>query len=267
MRDDAYAVCQFADIVAFAVPWRQRPEVVLHRVALHGKIAVYDRDELLHVDVHALFLHLHPDRVEDVVIQVHPLQELRISRHAAHYLVPAGHHVALYLVSHREPLLDILHGSLPTIRLALSEIVPGAEPFRLLVARLDDGSRVGIFVREMSFGIVESLPEFDAIAVADASEVHHILVVAVRFEDESPVVERFQYMHLHLLHGRFLRRQFDAIGFASLSHLGAFSSLLLAVLLAQQGGGELSQFLVGEDYRFGIPVEEGLFVVGESRQP
>lgn len=89
----------------------------------------------------------------------------------------------------------------------------------------------------------------------------------MQFEDEPQLWSVSRTYIFTSLHGRFLRRQFDAISFASLSRLGALSSLLLAVLLAQQGGGELSQFLVGEDYRFGIPVEEGLFVVGESRQP
>lgn len=67
--------------------------------ALHGKVAVYDEDELLHVDIHALFLHLHPDRVEDVVIQVHTSRNLGFP--AMRLVVSAGHQVALYLVSHQ----------------------------------------------------------------------------------------------------------------------------------------------------------------------
>lgn len=111
----------------------------------------------------------------------------------------------------------------------------------------------------MGVGIVESFLEVDAVAVADASEVHHKLVVVVWLEDKAPALESLQNMLLRLLHRRLLGRKFAL--FAALGRMAARASRFLGGLLAEQTGGELGEFLVGEGERLCLPVEVGLLVV------
>ena len=120
-------------------------QVILQGVEGRAEVAVEDDVEHGGGYVHAMFVHLRPERVLRVIVDAGPEGVFACEHHQAAHLVEACHHVAMELVSGAEPLLDGLHGWTVLEGLALAIEVPGAEAFGVLVARLHHGCRVGIF--------------------------------------------------------------------------------------------------------------------------
>ena len=265
--DDVDGVGELVDVVgiAFLFPLRQLFEIVHERVERLAEVAVDDVVERLAGHLHAVLVHLQPERVLDVVIYQSPVWVLARQHHEASQLIGSRHQVVLHLVVHREPLLDGVGRGAEGGLLALSPEVPLTKLLGVLVARLHHGSRVAIAASKLVDGIGERLFLGDAIEDADLGELYDILVVSPRLKLVAPLVEQVLDGLCRLLDGR--SRGVHAL------HLG--SHLLRLSLLHHLGvpglvglsGVEHLEIVGTEAERHGILAEEGIGVVGKTRDP
>ena len=265
--DDVDGVGELVDVVgiAFLFPLRQLFEIVHERVERLAEVAVDDVVERLAGHLHAVLVHLQPERVLDVVIYQSPVWILARQHHEASQLIGSRHQVVLHLVVHREPLLDGVGRGAEGGLLALSPEVPLTKLLGVLVARLHHGSRVAIAASKLGDGIGERLFLGDAIEDADLGELYDILVVSPRLKLVAPLVEQVLDGLCRLLDGR--SRGVHAL------HLG--SHLLRLSLLHHLGvpglvglsGVEHLEIVGTEAERHGILAEEGIGVVGKTRDP
>ena len=69
--------------------------------------------------------------------------------------------------------------------------MPDAKLMQMLVARLDDGSRILVAGAKLTVGVGLDFFQRDAIVDADVGKVPYILVVMLRLESVAPQVEQF----------------------------------------------------------------------------
>ena len=101
-----------------------------------------------------------------------------------------------------QPLLDAPYRWLAAAALALAIEVPDAKLMQMLVARLDDGSRIFVAGAKLTVGVGQDLFQRDAIVDADVGKVPYILVVMPRLEPVALQVEQFLDVGSRLLDGR-----------------------------------------------------------------
>ena len=80
--------------------------------------------------------------------------------------------------------------------------MPDAKFMQMLVARLNDGSRIFVAGAKLTVGVVQNFFLRDAIVDADVGKVPYILVVMLRLEPIAPQVEQFLDVGSRLLDGR-----------------------------------------------------------------
>ena len=80
--------------------------------------------------------------------------------------------------------------------------MPDTKLVQMLVARLDDGSRIFVAGAKLTVGVSQNFFLRDAIVDADVGKVPYILVVMLRLEPIAPQVEQFLDMGSRLLDGR-----------------------------------------------------------------
>ena len=80
--------------------------------------------------------------------------------------------------------------------------MPDTKLVQMLVARLDDGSRIFVAGAKLTVGVGQNFFLRDAIVDADVGKVPYILVVMLRLEPIAPQVEQFLDMGSRLLDGR-----------------------------------------------------------------
>ena len=73
---------------------------------------------------------------------------------------------------------------------------------QMLVARLDDGSRILVAGAKLTVGVGLGFFQRDAIVDADVGKVPYILVVMLRLDPLAPLVEQFLDVGSRLLDGR-----------------------------------------------------------------
>ena len=80
--------------------------------------------------------------------------------------------------------------------------MPDAKLEQMLVARLDDGSRILVAGAKLTVGVGQNFFLRNAIVDADIGKVPYILVVMLRLEPVAPQAEQFLDMGSRLLDGR-----------------------------------------------------------------
>ena len=80
--------------------------------------------------------------------------------------------------------------------------MPDAKLMQMLVARLDDGSRILVAGAKLTVGVGLGFFQRDAIVDADVGKVPYVLVVMLRLESVAPQVEQFLDVGSRLLDGR-----------------------------------------------------------------
>ena len=80
--------------------------------------------------------------------------------------------------------------------------MPDAKLMQMLVARLDDGSRIFVAGAKLTVGVGQNFFLRDAIVDADVCKVPYVLVVMLRLEPVAPQVEQFLDVGSRLLDGR-----------------------------------------------------------------
>ena len=80
--------------------------------------------------------------------------------------------------------------------------MPDAKLVQMLVARLDDGSRIFVAGAKLSVGVGQNFILRNAIVDADVGKVPYVLVVMLRLESIAPQVEQFLDVGSRLLDSR-----------------------------------------------------------------
>ena len=80
--------------------------------------------------------------------------------------------------------------------------MPDAKLMQMLVARLDDGSRLFVAGAKLTVGVGQNFFLRDAIVDADVGKVPYVLVVMLRLEPIASQVEQFLDVGSRLLDGR-----------------------------------------------------------------
>ena len=80
--------------------------------------------------------------------------------------------------------------------------MPDAKLEQMLVARLDDGSRILVAGAKLAVGVGQNFFLRNAIVDADIGKVPYVLVVMLRLEPIAPQAEQFLDMGSRFLDGR-----------------------------------------------------------------
>ena len=80
--------------------------------------------------------------------------------------------------------------------------MPDTKLVQMLVARLDDGSRIFVAGAKLTVGVSQNFFLRDAIVDADVGKLPYVLVVMLRLEPIAPQVEQFLDVGSRLLDAR-----------------------------------------------------------------
>ena len=249
------------------VPRCQAFQVLFQRIKIHAEITVDDSLQLFHRNFHVRFVHLHPDRVLDGILQVGPLLVFGIFHEEIADFNLGCHLVAAEFQTGEQPLFDETDGRAGWQILILGIESPGTEAAgAMLIAGVDHADGWGIVAAEMLLGIDYHLLLLDAVEIAGPGKSVDVIIVTATFKCQSPLLHEILYMGSHQGHGRFLT---DARCF--LSAATRFSGSLDSSGVVRWSRLCVLQFKVvdipvRDTDGSSIPVEERLLIMSQPRK-